>query len=363
MEELIMKKFRSLAVLLIVLVLMTACSGGEAKESGKPAETTAKSAQAEPAAAPEKAPEAQPAPADAAAPDIYGKYYADYNRSTVYAEVGQNGSGEEFLYVLHTYVDGENAPDEVANYDIYTDDGINWYGRDTKCHVCLEGDGLFIEVPGDSWSLQRMPAGMEIPEPVTEVEYRPEGGSEFILPQSSSQYLTEYDIYPLDEATLRIAINEIYARHGRRFNAQDLQNYFDSKTWYNGTIAPEAFDENVFNDYEKQNIDLMNRIREGGGGTSGSYFEPGWVYGEYVADFGDGKLISIEFGYESGTGYDYIIRSGYHTEETYIQLEEQEDDYWIGINEDCGVFYNGVDQIVVDGIDYQKTKDMPHNVG
>ena len=42
---------------------------------------------------------------------------------------------------------------------------------------------------------------------------------------------------------LRIARNEIYARHGRLFVDQELQDYFDSKDWYFGYIEPEDFVE------------------------------------------------------------------------------------------------------------------------
>ena len=183
---------------------------------------------------------------------------------------------------------------------------------------------------------------------------------EYILPTVDREYLSAEYFTEFGDDRLRLAINEVYARHGRRFSAQDLQAYFDGKSWYKGSIAPENFDEGVFNKYEKANIDLMNSLRER---LKSGGFEPGWVYGYYTADFGDGKIIGIEFGWESGTDYDYMIRSGYQTEETYIRLQELEDDYWEGVDEDWSVFYNGVDQITVNDIVYQKESDMPHNAG
>ena len=106
-----------------------------------------------------------------------------------------------------------------------------------------------------------------------------------------------------------------------------------------------------------------NAIRKKGGNAGSSRFERGWVYGDYAADFGNGRAFSIEFGYESGSGNDYIIRSGFHTMETYITLYRTSDNTWVGTSEDCSVFYNGVDQLTVDGIVYQKTRDLPHNAG
>ena len=79
----------------------------------------------------------------------------------------------------------------------------------------------------------------------------------YILPNSSTQYLTDSDVVGLDAASLRIARNEIYARHGRRFKSEDLQSYFDGKSWYNGTIAPDDFSDSVLSDLEKANIKLI----------------------------------------------------------------------------------------------------------
>ncbi|MBQ2641471.1 MAG: YARHG domain-containing protein [Lachnospiraceae bacterium] len=89
--------------------------------------------------------------------------------------------------------------------------------------------------------------------------------SSYILPESSSRNYSYEELNQLDDNTLQMAINEIYARHGRRFSTPSLQEYFDNKTWYNGTIAPEAFDGNegaYFNAYESANRELMARIRD-----------------------------------------------------------------------------------------------------
>ena len=81
--------------------------------------------------------------------------------------------------------------------------------------------------------------------------------NEYILPESDSRYLSASELSGLDAATLRLARNEIYARHGRRFRASDLQSYFDGKSWYSGTVSPEDFSESVFNSYEKANLKLI----------------------------------------------------------------------------------------------------------
>ena len=84
--------------------------------------------------------------------------------------------------------------------------------------------------------------------------------SDYILPESNTRLYTAAELSGLDKATLRLARNEIYARHGRRFNSADLQAYFDSKPWYNGTIAPANFDNNVLNSFELANIKLIESL-------------------------------------------------------------------------------------------------------
>lgn len=85
---------------------------------------------------------------------------------------------------------------------------------------------------------------------------------QYILPESSERYMSEEDFVGLDSNQIGLAINEIYARHGRIFTDKYYHNYFSSKDWYEGTIDPEDFDESVFNDFEKSNIDLLASYRD-----------------------------------------------------------------------------------------------------
>ena len=83
------------------------------------------------------------------------------------------------------------------------------------------------------------------------------GEDEYILPDSASRYLTKADLEGLTKAELRLARNEIYARHGRIFGSKDLKDYFSSRSWYEGTIPADSFNESSLNQYETKNVDLI----------------------------------------------------------------------------------------------------------
>lgn len=81
--------------------------------------------------------------------------------------------------------------------------------------------------------------------------------AEYILPESASRLLTEDDLRDLSQEELRIARNEIYARHGRKFLDEVLQEYFNGKSWYNGTIEPDDFKEDMLSEIERTNEDTI----------------------------------------------------------------------------------------------------------
>ena len=72
--------------------------------------------------------------------------------------------------------------------------------------------------------------------------------------------MSESDLVLLDADRIQMAINEIYARHHRKFVLKEVQDYFNTKSWYSGTIEAADFDTNVMNDYEAANINLMVKV-------------------------------------------------------------------------------------------------------
>jgi len=78
-----------------------------------------------------------------------------------------------------------------------------------------------------------------------------------VFPESSSRLLTDAEIAGVPRDQLQTAINEIYARNGRRFKNPEIQAYFDSKAWYWGTVDPEDFDDNMLSKIERKNIEKL----------------------------------------------------------------------------------------------------------
>ncbi len=86
---------------------------------------------------------------------------------------------------------------------------------------------------------------------------------DYVLEDSDKRYYDKYELKNLGLEQLKIARNEIYARHGRRFLDAELQSYFDACSWYIGTIEPEDFDqEKIFNEYEKANVLVLKECEE-----------------------------------------------------------------------------------------------------
>jgi hypothetical protein len=85
--------------------------------------------------------------------------------------------------------------------------------------------------------------------------------SDYVIGHSASRRLSEADLAGLSPALLRIARNEIFARHGYRFEAEDLQSYFQNRPWY----APRTGSV-VLGNIEKDNVTLIKSRELAGGG-------------------------------------------------------------------------------------------------
>ena len=84
--------------------------------------------------------------------------------------------------------------------------------------------------------------------------------NEYVLPDSAKRKLKKSDLKGLSKEELRIARNEIYARHGRMFDDKKLQKYFDSQSWYDGTVPTSEFSEDVLSSVEKKNVAFIRQF-------------------------------------------------------------------------------------------------------
>ncbi|WP_257143997.1 YARHG domain-containing protein [Bacillus sp. AFS002410] len=75
----------------------------------------------------------------------------------------------------------------------------------------------------------------------------------YIIPDSNLRKLTNEDLSKLTSSELRLARNEIYARHGFVFQSSDLTIYFTSKSWY----SPNPAYNGALSDVEKYNLNLI----------------------------------------------------------------------------------------------------------
>lgn len=113
-------------------------------------------------------------------------------------------------------------------------------------------DEIIIDIMGEA---EENPAETNSTNDLDEVDNLE--NSTYILVDSDKRYVTEEEVANLSPEEVRLAKNEIYARHGRIFDSEDLREYFESQSWYHGEIEPEEFDESVLNEYEQANIDLL----------------------------------------------------------------------------------------------------------
>ena len=91
---------------------------------------------------------------------------------------------------------------------------------------------------------------------------------DYMIADSATRRLSASDLSGYTDWELYVARNEIYARHGRRFQNQDLQTYFDGKDWYEPLYSPEEFDANVtLSDVEIANAETIRSVEQSRGSS------------------------------------------------------------------------------------------------
>jgi DNA-binding FrmR family transcriptional regulator len=72
--------------------------------------------------------------------------------------------------------------------------------------------------------------------------------------------LAEAELHGRSKAELRVMRNEVYARHGRTFEAPDLQNYFSRKPWYRQN---PSYSDGLLTETDKANVKALQDFENG----------------------------------------------------------------------------------------------------
>lgn len=108
-----------------------------------------------------------------------------------------------------------------------------------------------------------------------ETTQTPSSGSSANLPTTNSpttqsnefawlsiRAVTEADLVGKTAFELDILRNAIYAQHGRRFNDEALQAYFNSRPWYQPLYTPTQFPDNLLSELEKNNAQFILQYQD-----------------------------------------------------------------------------------------------------
>lgn len=150
------------------------------------------------------------------------------------------------------HVSEENYTEENYTEQNYTDN----YVEENYTEETIEGDSE--EPVNDVQQFTEEPMEENVSESELSEEYEEVAAeSEYIFEDSSVRLISEEELWDLSQEELNYARNEIYARYGRRFKDETIQNYFDSKSWYEGTIEPDDFEHEWLNEIEKENANTI----------------------------------------------------------------------------------------------------------
>lgn len=162
--------------------------------------------------------------------------------------------GYEGALICYTdVIDGEDAVDpsdtlgEIEGYNF-----VGWDKSLSNIHSDLDVHAIYEMSEEEEESISEDEELIQADDSDT-----PIGDFGYILPTSDSEYLDINDLEGLTKEGCRLARNEIYARHGRIFDSEDLQSYFEDRIWYQPLYTKDEFDEGCLNEYEVANRDLI----------------------------------------------------------------------------------------------------------
>ncbi|MFQ3544424.1 YARHG domain-containing protein [Halobacillus rhizosphaerae] len=87
-------------------------------------------------------------------------------------------------------------------------------------------------------------------------DFTADRSDEYLLADSATRVLTAGDMKGFSKENLRLARNEIFARHGYVFKSEELQAYFLQQPWYKPALAYTG----ELTDIEKQNVAMIKAL-------------------------------------------------------------------------------------------------------
>ena len=133
---------------------------------------------------------------------------------------------------------------KIKSYKSYMEDEYSETEEDVKNVISLTG---YKEISEEDLSKELTAVrGEELSE-----------DDDFIFYDSDRRVIDQDELDDLSKEQCDIARNEIYARHGRMFKSDQLQEYFNSKSWYEPRYESDSFPESLLNKTEKKNAYMI----------------------------------------------------------------------------------------------------------
>lgn len=150
----------------------------------------------------------------------------------------------------------------------------------------------------------------------------------YMMPMSECYPLEEDLLLNFDGNQLKIARNEIYARHGYHFTSDYYRLYFDQFSWYEDPGENASFDASVLSDVERANLELIQRMEAAYAASHPYPLE--YAQGAPVeADLdGDGAPETVNYELRDGQGRLTVNGREYALEDWDLFLEAPDDQYF-----------------------------------
>lgn len=142
---------------------------------------------------------------------------------------------------------------------------INFSGKKEVSNTQVVDNSSTEQTQEATQPVEEQPVQEEVtPEPVV-ITPKPtkKPDNSYVLKNSDKKYLKNKDIKNFSKKKLRLARNELFARHGYIFKDKGLRKFFKKKAWYKPTLKPSKWSNDLFNKYEKANFELISNKENG----------------------------------------------------------------------------------------------------